>query len=372
MKITSRQILLTICILCCYTGFAQEYYSSYFASEDYDSISKKTIGAHLYNNNFVKNNEYFGPFNEGITYIGSILQPEIAWNVAPNFTLSAGWYFRHFYGRSKIETSLPIIRATYHNPKGLKLTIGQLKSGNLKHEFVEPLYNTDNYFTKNPEYGVQLLYSKPRLKSEIYMDWENFILPGENQQEVITGGALLSYQIMQTNVHKVKFEGQSIIHHFGGQVDNSESLLQTRGNIAAGINYTINLNSRYLQSIRFASWYFQALELSHTNTLPYRSGYATMNGFDFSNKYFKLGSAWFHGEYFFAPLGDQMFQSVSGLNDWYTDDKRDLISSKLAFEYPIFKGIKFGFRIESYFDIERKNHDFSYGINLLIDRSIIK
>ncbi len=372
MIITLRQILLTICIYCSLAGFAQEYYSSYFASEEHDSISKKTIGVHLYNNNFVKNNEYFGPFNEGITYIGSILQPEIDWNISTNFTLSAGWYFRHFYGRSKIETSLPVIRATYHNPKGFKLTIGQLKSGNLQHNFVEPLYSTDNYFTKNPEYGVQLLYSRPRLKSEIYMDWENFILPGENQQEVITGGAQLSYLIMQTHGHTVNFEGQSIIHHFGGQVDNSTSLLQTRANAAAGINYTITLNSKHMQSIRFASWYLQAMELSHTNTLPYHRGFATMNGIDFSNKYFKLGSAWFHGEYFFAPLGDPLFQSVSGLNDWYADDTRDIISSKLAFEYSIFQGIKFGFHIQSYFDIERKNHDFSYGINLLVDRSIVK
>lgn len=351
-------------------AMAQEFYSSYFASKPHDSIVKSKISATIYNNNFVKNNEYFGPYTEGITYIGSVFQPEIHWRVAPSFSLSTGWYFRYFYGHAKIETSIPIIRATYNNQKGLMLSIGQIMHGNLQHGFVEPLYNADNYFIKKPEYGVQLTYTNPRLQSEVYMDWEKFILPGDDSQEIITGGALLSYQLIQSNPHSLRFVAQSIIHHKGGQVDNSESLLQTRANAAAGAKYEFNVNTIWLKKVQFSSWYLQALELSQTNTLPYNTGFALLNGVDFSNNYFKLGSFWFHGEYFFAPLGDYTFQSVSQLNDWYTGDNRDIISSKLAFNYPIHEGIKLGFRFESYFDLKRKSNDFSYGLNLLIDRNV--
>lgn len=350
--------------------FAQDYYSDYYAKRATDSTTKHQLSASIYNNNFIKNNEYFGPYTEGITYIGSVFQPEINWKPTKNFTLSTGWYLRYFYGRTKIETSMPVIRASYENQKGLKLTIGQL-SGSMQHGFIEPIYNTDNYFIKNPEYGVQIQYNKTKLASEVYMDWEKFILPGDNTQEIITGGALASYYLSDAKSKTgLSLHAQSIIHHFGGQVNNSESLLQTRANTAGGLKYNVPVTNRFLKNIQLSTWYLQALELSQTNTIPYEKGFALLNGIDFSNPYIKVGTSWFHGEYFFAPVGDYLFQSVSQLNNWYVNDKRDLVCTKLALSYPIAKGIKFGFRFESYYDLKRKNNDFSYGLNLLIDRTI--
>jgi len=351
-------------------ALAQNYYSSYHVENIDDTIIAQKISASIYNNNFIKNNEYFGPYTEGITYIGSIVQPEIHWSPTRNFALSAGWYLRYFYGRQKIETSLPVIRATFNNQKGLKLTIGQI-AGNLQHGFVEPIYNTDNYFIKNPEYGVKLEYSKHKLVSEVYMDWEKFILPGDHTQEIITGGALASYSFAKLPSKKgLSLHLQSLIHHFGGQVDESESLLQSRANAAIGAKYLQPVSCRLLNTIQLSSWYIQALELSQTNTIPFETGFALLNGIHFTNQYIQAGTSWFHGEYFFAPMGDYLFQSVSQFNDWYKGEKRDLICSKISFNYSIHKGIQLGIKLESYYDIQRKSNDFSYGLNLLVDRKL--
>jgi len=371
MNYFTRYILVFFLTIAGFYAVSQNFYESYQPRIVYDTAPAGNVSIHFYNNNFVKNNEYFGPYTEGITYLGSILQPEATWMLSRNFSLSVGWYFMQFYGQDGFNQSLPVIRAKYAFSPGARLTIGQL-DGQLQHGFIEPIYNTDNYFIKNPEYGVQLLVDRAKLHADVYMDWEKFLLPGESHQEIITGGLVAAYAFNKLAEQKgLSAHLQSIIHHFGGQVDNSDSPLQSRANVAAGLQYIIKLGEKP-NRITLASWYIQALELSQTNTIPFESGFGLHTTIGFSNKWMKIGTGWFHGEYFFSPLGDYLFQSVSQLNNWYVGEKRDLITSKLLLQHPVMKGVDFGIRFESYYDIQRKSNDFSYGLNISVNASVFE
>lgn len=372
MKTSIRNIFAAIFVLAGYCSQSQNFYENYLPQFSNDSIVAGKLSIALYNNNFIKNNEYFGPYTEGITYIGSVLQPEVTWALSSKFSLSAGWYFRYYYGQDGFNQSLPVIRARYNFMPGAQVIIGQLY-GQLKHEYIEPIYNTDNYFIKNPEYGVQFLLDKRKLHADVFMDWEKFLLPGEAHQEVITGGLLAKYMLNDLSENRgLSAHFQSIIHHFGGQVDNSDSPLQSRANIAAGVKYTFVPGYKILDRITLSSFYIQALELSQTNTIQYNSGFGTENTITFENKWAKLSTGWFHGEYFFAPMGDYLFQSVSQFNDWYVGEKRDLITSKLLLGHQIMQGVSIGFRIESYYDTQRKSNDFSYGLNISVNTTVFE
>ena len=372
MKYFLRFAVAAILITLGYSVKGQNFYESYNPQFTGDTSDSGKFSFHLHNNNFIKNNEYFGPYTEGITYIGSVLQPEITWALSKKFSLSGGWYFRQYYGQDGFNQSLPVIRARYSFRPDAELIFGQL-DGQLQHGFIEPIYNTDNYFIKKPEYGVQFLVKRKRFNADVYMDWEKFLLPNEAHQEVITGGFLASYAlngIMESRGLSAHF--QSIINHFGGQVDNSDSPLQSRANIAAGLKYIFVPDKKALGRLTLSSFYIQAMELSQTNTIPFESGFALHNTITFENKWAKLSTGWFHGEYFFAPLGDNLFQSVSQFNDWYVGEKRDLITSKLLIGHDILKGVNFGFRIESYYDLQRNANDFSYGLNLSVNGEIFE
>jgi hypothetical protein len=301
-----------------------------------------------------------------------VLQPEITWAISNKFSLSGGWYFRQFYGQDEFNKSVPVIRGTYRFRPDAQIIIGQTK-GQLQHGFIEPLYNTDNYFTKNPEYGLQLLINRKKFHTDLYMDWEKFILPGETQQEVITGGLLADYSMNGIAENRgLSAHFQSIIHHFGGQIDNSDSPLQSRSNLAAGLKYIFIPGSKVLDRLTLSSFYIQAMELSQTNTIPFESGFALHNAITFENKWAKLSIGWFHGEYFFTPLGDYLFQSVSQLNNWYVGEKRDLITPKLLIGHNIMKGVNFGFCIETYYDLQRNTNDFSYGLNISVNGEVFE
>jgi hypothetical protein len=366
-----RIIFTSIFIVTVSAVHSQNYYDSYLPVT-YEAADSGKISIHFYNNNFVKNNEYFGPYTQGITYIGSILQPEVSWSLSKKFSLSAGWYIRYFYGQDSFEQSLPVIRARYTFLQGAQLIVGQL-DGQLQHHYIEPIYNTDNYFSTNPEYGVQLLLDRKKLHVDVFMDWEKFLMPGENHQEEIAGGLLAKYALNALSDNRgLSIDFQSIIHHFGGQVDVSDSPIQTRSNVAAGLEYAFVPGFKLLNRITLNSFYIRALELSQTNTLPFESGYAVQNTVTFENKWIKLSSGWFHGDAYFAPKADYLFQSISQLDDYYTSEGRDLITSKFMFGNEITKGVNLSIRFESYYDLQRKWNDFSYGLNISVNAEVFK
>ncbi len=367
----TRILFLFILMLTTYCVQSQNFYESYLPA-NFESADSGTINVHFYNNNFVKNNEYFGPYTEGITYIGTIIQPEVSWSISRNFSLSAGWYLRYFYGKENVEKSLAVIRARYTFLPGAQLIVGQL-DGQLKHEYIEPIYNTDNYFSINPEYGVQLLFDRKKVHVDFFMDWEHFLMPGDADQEEIGGGLLATYSLNdRAEKRGLSIDFQSIIHHFGGQVDASENPIQTRSNIAGGLRYTFVPGLKMLDRITLSSFYIRAMELSHTNTIPFKSGFATHNTLTFTNKWIQIGTGWFHGDDYFAPKADYLFQSVSQFGDFYTTKGRDLITSKFLFGNEITKGVTLSIRYESYFDLQRKWNDFSYGLNISVNEKVFE
>lgn len=350
---------------------AQDFYESYLPVH-YDTADSGTLSIHFYNNNFVRNNEYFGPFAEGITYIGSIIQPEVSWAISDKFSLSAGWYLRYFYGKDNFEQSLPVIRARYTFLPGAQVIIGQL-DGQLQHQYIEPLYSTDNYFSTNPEYGVQLLLDREKVHVDFFMDWERFLLPGEAHQEEIAGGLLASYSLNDRAENRgLSVHFQSIIHHFGGQVDVTDTPIETRSNVAAGLKYAFVPGYKILNRVTLSSFYIRAMELSHTNKIPFKSGLATHNTITFENKWIKLGTGWFHGDDYFAPKADFLFQSISQFDNYYTTKGRDLITSKFVFGNEITKGVNLSVRFESYYDLQRQWNDFSYGLNISVNEKVFE
>ena len=362
-----RLYLFAVLIFTCLCVRSQDVNQSYTGSRGNDSIQAGSIYLKVDNNNFLKNNEFFNKYTEGFTYFGSMIQPEISYAFSDRTRLSVGWFLRYFYGRGNITTSLPVFRFEYDIAPGAKVTFGQL-DGLLAHKLIEPIYSYDNYFKRNPENGIQLSVDKARLHTSLWISWEHFILPGENNKEEIMAGINGSWQVFSFHgKNYLSLNLQGIIHHYGGQVINSDSPLQTRLNLAPGLE--ISCRPFQLNKTRciLASYLIQAADQSGTITIPYRKGWASYSFVTIRHRSVSLSAALFHGEYYFAPLGDNLFQSISELNNWYARDTRNLLNGKFTFDHKIARGVKIGIRFESYYDLEKKNVDFWYGMNIKTD-----
>ena len=78
---------------------------------------------------------------------------------------------------------------------------------------------------------------------------------------------------------------------------------------------------------------------------------------------------YWYGDYFIAPRGEPLFQSVSQKYTGYVEPQKQLIVSKLFFQKAINKDINLGIRFESYYDLLNDNFDFSYGLHIVFNRS---
>jgi len=349
---------------------SQEVNQSYYSADSASSLSKG-VSLKILNNNFLRNNEYFNPYTEGMTYFGSVFQPEITYAFNSQLSFSAGGYFRYFYGTDKLNKSIPVFRVQYRPFKGADIILGQL-FGQLDHALIEPIYGTDNYFSRNPEYGMQVRMNLHRFRSDTWISWDRFILPGDPFKEEISGGICSKYFLTEpecSNIVSVNLQG--VVHHFGGQVDYSGAPLETRFNIAPGIEYSHTLRKTKPLHLLFGGYIIQSADRSSVVTIPYRYGYAAYTYGMIDYRKIKLAVSYFHGEYYFSPLGDPLFQSYSTLKDWYYSDTRNLINAKLLFDHKIHRDVHLGLRFESYYDVDIPNLDFSYGINLRVNTSFL-
>jgi hypothetical protein len=346
---------------------AQDVNKSYLSESGNDSLVAGNILLKIENNNFLKNNEYFNSFTEGITYFGSQIQPELSYAFTQKTRLSLGWFLRYYYGREKFNLSVPVFRFEYEITPWAKLTFGQLH-GLLAHQLIEPIYSTDNYFERNPENGIEFSIGRKQVHSNIWISWDHFILPGDDSQEEISSGINASWQLAEFRKKNILcLDLQGIIHHYGGQVDNSDSPLQTRLNLAPGLEFKFSPFQSNKTRISLTSYAVQASDQSSTVTIPFKKGWASYSYLSVNHGPVSLSAAYFHGEYYFSPLGDKLFQSVSDLNNWYARDTRNLLNGKFLLEQSISTGIKMGIRFESYYDLDKGNLDYWYGINILTD-----
>lgn len=364
--------ILVLCFLILQLSLsAQEINQSYMSPGPDSLLQAKQFMFHFSNNNFLKNNEYFNSYTEGLTFFGSNFQPEISYAFTSNTRLSAGLFARYFYGKEKFNSLLPLIRFEYEPWKGSRLIFGQLY-GLLDHQLLEPMYSSDNYFMRNPEYGIQFMHAREYGNASVWISWDRFILPGDNQKEEISAGFNSRLKLIkEASKKKLDLQIQGVIHHFGGQVDASDAPLETRLNLAGGLIFASPLPAFKGFQMEAAAFAIQAADQSSTTTIPYKKGYALYSYAQLKYHWARLMMSYFHGKYFFSPLGEPLFESVSSYNKLYYRDNRSIFGQKLLFDHRIAEGIDLGFRFESYIDLTTNSVDFCYGLNIKTSASWI-
>ncbi len=345
---------------------AQEY--SFFS--DNSGLDKEhTEKAYFVVDNisFFKNNEYFNNLYDGITYLGNRIHPQIKYFPVNNFSLSAGLNLQSFAGREKLYYAQPTFTAEWLFSPGYRLIMGNIR-GNLNHGLPDPLFSFDRYYTSPDERGIQILADTKYHKTDIWLNWEKFILPGDDFKEEFTAGGKTNILVLNPNKGvgiSIPLAGMAM--HKGGQVENTEGHLQTVFNTAAGINLFYKPFQDKKDSIGI-----QSLFLSFTDASPYKNLLYSKGWGVYSNFYYKLTDWYFEGGYwygkhFIAPRGEWLFQSVSEKYSLYWESSKSLIFAKLGWTHEIAEGINAGTGGGLYYDTKRATLDFYYQLHLIVN-----
>ncbi len=356
-----KKYILIIIYLYIYSSIiSQNYKNSFYQKTKIDNIDTNSLHFSVENSNFFKNNEYFNKIIEGYTLIGYFIHPKIVYYPSNKIKIETGVYMLKYSGIDDFTQTLPTLRFHIKTTKSLDIVIGNLY-GSINHDIVEPIFEFERYFTNNIENGLQFLINKPRVKSDIWINWENFIFKGEDKQEEFTLGISNTLNLLpKISKHKLTLPIKILTVHRGGQINETDKNLVTYNNISTGIRYDLKLNSKRFKSIGFYQYFLTFNDLSPTKTLPYIQGYAWFSKYYLRTKYLHIEGGYWFGDYFFSERGSPIFRTVSTFEKDYSEDQRSIITGKILFEKKFLKGIYIGSRFEVYYDLYNYILDYSY------------
>lgn len=206
---------------------------------------------------FFKDNEYDGDVVRGYSLPGFRLQPRLTYTPLREVSLEAGLHATIFEGANKYPAYvfhdiahwkgnqyqhgahvLPFFRA--------EARLGQERSGKTTivlgdiygataHGIAHPLYNPELTLTDDPEAGVQILVSRKRWTSDVWLNWQSYIYEEDTHQEAFTVG--WTQRTLLPRGFSIPV--QVLVQHRGGEQDIPALQLgvQTIANGAVGIEY---------------------------------------------------------------------------------------------------------------------------------------
>ena len=219
---------------------------------------------------FFQNNEFSSPAVEGYTLPGAWLQPRLVYAPLPHLQLEAGAHLLFFDGANRYPNyayhdiaqwkgmqyqhgvhALPFFRVQA-DFRQLSVVMGNLY-GAQSHGLILPLYNPEQNLSADPETGVQLLFDSRRSHVDLWLNWQSFIFNLDTHQEAFTVGMNYTQQWGNDNGGNLRWETpvQFLVQHRGGEIDDTDTGVQTLWNASAGLRMTLRpASQRVLNSLR--------------------------------------------------------------------------------------------------------------------------
>lgn len=314
---------------------------------------------------FFKDNEYFNKIADGYTLFGTQLNPQLVYypNIN-NLRLEAGIFLWKDFGNPQLQQVRPTYRVTWTVQKH-QFTLGNTLP-HLNHNYIEPLFNFERVVLRPLEEGLQYRYLSDRLFLDVWVDWQRQQYRYSNYQEEIAGGVSSSFRLSGPDSRwQISLPLQFTATHHGGQIDTLNKPLQTVFNEAAGVEVRRSLGP-IVQAVRLNAYALGFQDHSFTSVLPFQSGAGLYFNGTLETKYGDAMLSYWQGRRFIAPLGGDLYQSLSRTvsDPTYAEANRRILLLRLLRDFRISDAAALTVRVEPVYDFQARLLDFSFGIYL--------
>ena len=317
---------------------------------------------------FFKDNEYFNKIVDGYTLFGTQLNPQLIYYPLPELRLEAGVFLWKDFGNPVLKQIRPTYRATYTVGRN-QFILGNIHS-TLSHGYIEPLFNFERVMLNPLEEGLQYRLNADRVSLDIWVDWQRQQYRYSNYQEEIAGGVSSSIRLTGKNGNspwQVAIPLQFTATHHGGQIDTLDKPLQTLFNEAAGIEVRRFFDDFRWKALRFNGYVLGFQDNSPTKgQLPFQQGNGFYLNTTLETRYADVMLSYWQGSRFIAPLGGDLYQSLSRtVSDPNAIDRnRQILLLRLLRDFRISDAAALTVRVEPLYDFNAKLLDFSFGVYL--------
>ncbi|MFO7573990.1 MAG: hypothetical protein R6W67_02385 [Bacteroidales bacterium] len=327
----------------------------------------KTLSISFGSISFFRNHEYFNQITEGYTLSGSHLKPLLIWAPANNIRVSGGMFVSLWSGYEGSPVIKPVFSVSLDIDNRTRLTVGSLE-GPDRHRMFDPHYAKEKIYTSFLEEGVQILFNNGNLFSDTWVDWERHIFWGDRIREEFTVGESFIYRTGSAgDPVRAEFPFQMLVKHWGGQISNYTSPVETHVNLAGGTRISLNSgdNGDGGSGIVVTGFFYHSMR--ELPDIPFRSGQALLLAGDHTWRDLFISAGLWMSENFYSPNGNMMYSSLSDYREGFTLSKRVLLTGSVNFNRSWHTGLLnlfLGF--DWYYDLKENTFDHSLTLHLRI------
>lgn len=384
-----RSLLFQMFLLAALAAKAQMWDSLATTSYRIVPSSLRQLRVEVDNLSFFRDNEYSSSLTKGYSLPGLWVQPKLTYVPLSAIKLELGLHALVFNGANKYPCYvyhdiatwkgnqyqkgahvLPWVRAQAQF-KHLTVVLGNLYGGQ-QHGFTDALWNAEANLSQDPEMGFQLLWDRPRLHADTWLNWQSYIYEEDTHQEAFTVGSTWRIHLGDTaSAFQWHLPVQLVVQHRGGEQDLTEMGVQTISNAYAGIAFDwlsrrraltqlgaeVGVQAAYQQSGTL--WPFDTgLAVSATaratlwNHLGIRAGYffapdrfVSLYGHPFFStvsirdhqSYSSLSTAWLHADYHHTFARDYVLGvGVEAYQCWLGESAEQTPAGEFNFSFGIY------------------------------------
>lgn len=335
-----------------------------------DSIIPKTLNFRLRSTAYFKNNEYKNPFLTGSSLIGIFLEPSLVYHPDAKTTISAGAFLLKYQGEDKFDRVVPTLSLQYDATDHFTLIFGTI-NGTINHNLIEPLQDFENYLTDNYENGLELLWNYPQFRSDLWLNWEQFLKPGDPFQERFTAGSNSTFLLFDSKRFQITAPFSTIFRHMGGETDATNLPASTRVNLVEGLRLNWQVSHSFVKSLGVAQNYVEFLEIHPRDQVKIPYGHGSYSRFFLDTKMGSFEVGYWKAHNFISSHGMPIFMSVSQKDPLFLQSDREMLVFKYQFERDLTRYLKIALRLEPYYHFDTGRIDHSWSIYLMLDNEFL-
>lgn len=324
---------------------------------------------------FVRDAEYFLPYTMGYTALGFFLSPTLTYRHDEHLSVSAGIDLMGIAGdHKKIRGISPIVTIKYSPIENLTIVGGTLR--NLGHGLDEPMWDYDRNFYAHKEDGIQIFAHTKHWQTEMWCNWEDFIVVDSPWQEKFTFGWTNRFKanLDDYGKHKLEIPLNLMMNHRGGQIDAvKDSCIETLLNFNVEMDYRFNFEKgSIMMNLPFYGFSNRSSE-NHIHT-HFKEGWGVypqiwLGSSKYGRKHqngnhFGGGVGYWYGDGFISGRGSYLFQSRSYFDDSFERRYRHMLTANAYYRLNDI----FNFLFQAYYDLDEKGIDYAVTFSLNFDK----
>jgi len=331
-----------------------------------DTADVRALKVEVESISFFRDNEFKSRLADGYSLPGLWVQPKLTYMPIKQIKLELGLQALIFNGANRYPNYvyhdialwkggqytkgahfLPWFRAQA-DFRRISIVLGNIYGGQ-NHGLIEPLFNPETDLTQDPEMGLQILWNRPHLHADVWLNWQSYIFREDTHQEAFTVGTTWRAMLNapESRLHWF-LPVQLVAQHRGGEQNVENRGVETIWNGAVGVGMRWNAAMRVLKSLTVEA--NALLSYQQTGHLwPFKSGAAAHAAVNVGLwRFLDAGAGYFFAPRHFVSLYGNHFYSTLSTLDGQDYGRLHTATAHVRFHHTFAKGYTLGADAEAF------------------------